>query len=398
MTGDLRSQAVESIKKEVMKLAIKEASRISQISTSTIRRMFEIVEIARKKGIDVINLSIGEPDFDTHKLIIEKASKAMMDGYTHYTSNFGIEELREEISKRYRARGADIAPENIMLTTGASEALLNASLAFIERGSKVVVPSPSFLGYYTYVKICEAELINLKTHDNQFRVDPENLNEVMGKDVSVIFLNYPNNPTGCVMDQRELKAIAEIAYDYDSVVISDEVYDAIYYDKKPGTLAGYDNVIVINAFSKSLAMTGWRVGFAIAEQEMLEKMLRIHQLNGVCAPAFAQKAVAEIMIEGKDRIITAEMVSEFRKRRDFVYSKLLEMGFKVVKPEGAFYFFPEYNGNSSEFVERLIMEKGVALTPGIPFGEGNERYFRISYATSMEKLKEAMERIEEFLG
>ena len=382
---------------EVVELTVKEAERIAGISTSTIRKMFEIVEIARKKGLDVINLAIGEPDFDTHPLIVERAFQAMRDGFTHYTSNFGLEELREEIAKRYRQRGADIDAGNIMMTTGACEALINTSLAFIERGSRVVIPSPSFLGYFTYVSMCEAKVEVLMTHDSGFVIDADALNEVMGKDVSAIFLNYPNNPTGAVMSQKELEAVVEVAMDYDAIVISDEVYDAIYYDKDPGTLAGFENVVAINAFSKSLAMTGWRIGYAIASEDLLEKMLRIHQLNGVCAPAFAQKAVADVMAEGKDREITKTMVDEFRKRRDFVYSRLVEMGFDVVKPEGAFYVFPRFDSDSTEFVEKLVLERGVSVTPGPPFGEGNQGYFRISYATSMDRLKEAMDRMEEFL-
>ena len=378
-------------------MTVKEAERIAGISTSTIRKMFEIVEIARKKGLDVINLAIGEPDFDTHPLIVERAFQAMRDGFTHYTSNFGLEELREEIAKRYRQRGADIDAGNIMMTTGACEALINTSLAFIERGSRVVIPSPSFLGYFTYVSMCEAKVEVLMTHDSGFVIDADALNEVMGKDVSAIFLNYPNNPTGAVMSQKELEAVVELAMDYDAIVISDEVYDAIYYDKDPGTLAGFENVVAINAFSKSLAMTGWRIGYAIASEDLLEKMLRIHQLNGVCAPAFAQKAVADVMAEGKDREITKTMVDEFRKRRDFVYSRLVEIGFDVVKPEGAFYAFPRFDSDSTEFVEKLVLERGVSVTPGPPFGEGNQGYFRISYATSMDRLKEAMDRMEEFL-
>ena len=382
---------------EVVELTVKEAERIAGISTSTIRKMFEIVEIARKKGLDVINLAIGEPDFDTHPLIVERAFQAMRDGFTHYTSNFGLEELREEIAKRYRQRGADIDAGNIMMTTGACEALINTSLAFIERESRVVIPSPSFLGYFTYVSMCEAKVEVLMTHDSGFVIDADALNEVMGKDVSAIFLNYPNNPTGAVMSQKELEAVVEVAMDYDAIVISDEVYDAIYYDKDPGTLAGFENVVAINAFSKSLAMTGWRIGYAIASEDLLEKMLRIHQLNGVCAPAFAQKAVADVMAEGKDREITKTMVDEFRKRRDFVYSRLVEIGFDVVKPEGAFYAFPRFDSDSTEFVEKLVLERGVSVTPGPPFGEGNQGYFRISYATSMDRLKEAMDRMEEFL-
>ena len=370
---------------------MKEASRLSQISTSLIRRMFEIVERARKEGREVINLSIGEPDFRTDDEIIERAYKAMKEGYTHYTSNFGIPELRQVIAERY---GVD--ERNVMVTTGASEALLNASLAFMEEGSKVVIPSPNFLSYFVYAKICKAKIVQIKTHDNGFEIDPDKLNEVMDKDVSMIFLNYPNNPTGAVADGKTLRAVAEIAKDHDAIVVSDEIYDQIYYDKKPTSLAGYENVVVINGFSKSLAMTGWRIGFIIASEELMDSMLKVHQVNGVCAPAFAQKAVAEVLADGTADKITRKMVEEFRKRRDFVYSKLKNM-FDVVKPEGAFYIFPKIGKNCMEFVEKLLLEKGVALTPGVPFGEGNENYVRISYATSMDNLKVAMERIEEFV-
>ncbi len=368
-----------------------EASRVSGISTSLIRRMFEIVERAKREGKDVINLSIGEPDFRTDDAIIEKACEAMREGFTHYTSNFGIPELRSAIAERY---GVD--ERNVMVTAGASEALLNASLAFIEEGSSVVIPSPNFLSYFSYAKMCKAKVVQIKTHENGFVLNPDSLNEVMDRNVSMIFVNYPNNPTGVVADRRTLKAIAEIARDYEAIVVSDEIYDQIYYDKKPFSLAGYENVVVVNGFSKSLAMTGWRVGFVIAEEDLLDSILKVHQVNGVCAPSFAQKAIAEVLTDGTAEKITKRMVEEFRRRRDFVYSKLKEI-FEVVKPEGAFYVFPKVNGDCIEFAEKLLLEKGVALTPGIAFGEGNESYVRISYATSMEKLKVAMERIEEFV-
>lgn len=365
-----------------------EALRVSQISTSMIRRMFEIVEKAKREGKDVVSLTIGEPDFDTDNIILKKACEAMKDGYTHYTSNFGLEELREAIASKYK-----LDANNVMITAGGSEALLNASLAFIERGSKVVIPSPSFLSYFTYAKLCEAKTVQILTHENNFEVDVDRLNEVMDKDVSMIFLNYPNNPTGAVMDEKDLKAIVEIAKDYNTLVLSDEIYDNIYYDKKPATLAGYENTIVVNGFSKSLAMTGWRMGYVVANDELMDSMLKVHQVNGVCAPAFAQKAVADVIAEGKDKEITQKMVKEFRRRRDFVY-KRLKSKFNVVKPEGAFYFFVKVNGDCMEFVEKAL-DKGVALTPGLPFGDGNEEYVRISYATSMENLEKAMDRLEQ---
>ncbi len=369
-----------------------EASRLSEISTSLIRRMFEIVERARREGREIINLSIGEPDFRTDERIIEAACRAMREGYTHYTSNFGIPELRCAIAEMY-----GVEEDNVMVTAGASEALLNASLAFVEEGSEVIIPSPNFLSYFTYAKMCKAKIVQIRTHDNGFVLDPDRLNEVMSGNVSLIFVNYPNNPTGVVADWRNLKAVAEIAQDYGAIVVSDEIYDKIYYDSTPKSLAGFENVVVVNGFSKSLAMTGWRVGFVLAREDLLDSMLKVHQVNGVCAPAFAQKAVAEILQSGAFEEIVGRMVKEFRRRRDFIYSRLKKF-YDVVKPEGAFYVFPNVRKNCLEFVEDLLIKAGIAVTPGVAFGEGNETYVRVSYATSMENLKIAMERWESYIS
>jgi len=368
---------------------MREANRLSQISTSMIRRMFEIVERAKKEGKEIVSLTIGEPDFDTPKEVVEKACRAMNEGYTHYTSNFGLEELRGAIAERY---GVHLS--NVMVTAGGSEALINASLAFIEEGSRVVIPTPNFLSYFTYAKMCGAKIEQVRTHDTAFIPDPERLNEVMGKDVSVIFLNYPNNPTGAVMSEKDAKAIVEIAADNGVIVISDEIYDQIYYDVKPTSLAGYENVVCVNGFSKSLSMTGWRIGFTIAEEELLDPMLKVHQVNGVCAPAFAQKAVAEVMAEGIFNELVSRMVSEFRKRRDYVYSELGKI-YDVVKPEGAFYMFVNVKEDCMGYAEKLL-DYGVAVTPGLPFGNYNDTYVRISYANSIENLKKAVESIKRY--
>jgi len=371
-------------------MEFKETRRVSEISTSLIRKMFEVVERAKKSGKDVISLTIGEPDFTTHPEIIKRAREAMEKGYTHYTSNLGLEELRELIAEKY-----GVSTDEVMITAGASEGLINASFAFIERNSNVIIPVPNFLSYFTYAKLCEANSVTPDTSDNDFEVDADTINELMDDSVSAVFLNYPNNPTGAVMNGKKLKKIAEIVKDHKSILISDEVYDSIYYDKKPTTLAGMENVVVINAFSKSLAMTGWRVGYVIADKEILNSILKIHQVNGVCAPAFAQKAIAEVISDGIAKEITDSMVREFRKRRDFVYSSIKKAGLRVVKPEGAFYIYPEVPINCVEFTERLLDETGVALTPGVAFGSNN--FVRVSYAASMENLQKAMERIAGFV-
>ncbi len=369
-----------------------EANRVRDISTSMIRRMFEVVAEAKRRGIDIVSLSIGEPDFDTDERIIEFACEAKRRGYTHYTSNMGIDELREAIAERY-----GVERDEVMVTAGGSEALMNASLAFIERGSEVVIPSPNFLSYFVYAKLCEAKAVQVKTHP-EFRLDIDRLNEVVDRNTSVVFLNYPSNPTGVVEDERTLKAVVEIAQDAKAIVVSDEIYDQIYYDKKPVNLAGMENVVAVNGFSKSLAMTGWRVGFTIASKELLDSMLKVHQVNGVCAPAFAQKAIADAFAEGVFDDVTERMRRAFRGRRDYIYPAFRELGFEVVKPEGAFYLFPKIpvDMDCVEFTEKLVMD-GVAVTPGVAFGGGNERYVRVSYAASMDSLKVAVERIRKFL-
>ncbi|MEM4523968.1 MAG: pyridoxal phosphate-dependent aminotransferase [Archaeoglobaceae archaeon] len=370
-----------------------EAQRLRDVSTSLIRRMFEIVEKAKREGKDIISLTIGEPDFSTPVEVVEKAIRAMKSGYTHYTSNLGLEELRAAIAERY-----GVSKENVMITTGGSEALFNASLAFIEENSKVIIPSPTFLSYFTYAKICKARILEIKTHDNEFVPNVDKLSEMMGKDVSVIFLNYPNNPTGAVIDERSARAIAEIAMDYEAIVISDEIYDRIYYDKRPTTLADYENVVVINGFSKSLAMTGWRIGYVVAREDLINSMLKVHQVNGVCAPAFAQKAVAEVLLNGDFEKIVSRMVAEFRKRREIIVEGLNKIkGITCRKPKGSFYIFPNVTGTgmrSKELSDYLLNETGVAVLPGTAFGKYGEGYLRLSFANSIENIKEALKRIE----
>ena len=367
-----------------------EARRLAGVSASTIRRMLEVTERAKREGKEVINLSVGEPDFNTDGAVVDRAYRAMKEGYTHYTPSTGIAELREAIAERY-----GVEAEEVMVTAGASEALLDVSLAYIEENSKVVVPTPNFLSYFTYVKICGARTVQVPTHRDGFQLDPDRLNEVMDRGVSLVFLNYPNNPTGAVIDKNTLRAVVEIAEDCNALVVSDEIYDQIYYDRKPYSLAGYENVVTVNGFSKCLAMTGWRIGFVIAREELLDPVLKVHQVNGVCAPAFAQKAVAEVLVDGTADRITGNMVNEFRKRRDFVYKSLKDV-FDVVKPEGAFYIFPDVGTDGEAFAEELFNRTGVVVTPGGAFGGGSENYVRISYAASMEELEKGIGRIVRF--
>jgi|Deesub1362A_J573_1020465.scaffolds.fasta_scaffold00216_39 aspartate/methionine/tyrosine aminotransferase len=377
------------------------AKRVQGISTSMIRKMFEMAQ--KMKGREVISLGLGEPDFDTPKSLCDEAYKAMLEGFTHYTSNFGIPELREKLAEKYtRENGFEVTPENVMVTVGACEALMITALSLFEEGSKIIIPSPSFVGYYGYASLTGCRVVDLITTDeDEFEVNPDTLNEVASKDISFMLVNSPNNPTGAVISEDKVKAIAEIAEDNDIWIISDEVYEKIVYDR-PHTSFGkyYDKVITIGAFSKTFAMTGWRVGYVIAREDLIEKMLRVHQYNGVCAPAFAQKAIANVL--DTDMAFVGEMVSEFRRRRDLVVKRLNEMnGISCVKPHGAFYVFPRVSGtgmDGEEFAMKLFDDKGVVVVPGGAFGPENEGFIRISYATSYERLERAMNLMEEFVN
>ena len=375
------------------------ASRVRDISTSMIRKMFEMAQ--KSAGREIISLGLGEPDFDTPKEICDAAYDAMLQGYTHYTSNFGIPELRERIAEKYREEnGMDVTAENVMVTVGACEALLNISIALFEEGSKIIIPSPSFVGYYAYVGIAGAEAVHLQTtHEDGFEIDPDKLNEIASRDIDAMMINTPNNPTGAVIPEDKVKAIAEIAEDNDIWIISDEVYEKIVYERNHTSFGKYyDKVITIGAFSKTFAMTGWRVGYVIADEDIIDKLLKVHQFNGVCAPAFAQKALVNYI--GGELPAVKKMVNEFRRRRDLVVKRLNEIdGISCTKPYGAFYVFPkiEIGGmNGYEFTMKLFEDKGVVVVPGSAFGPGNEQHVRISYATSYEKLEKAMDLIEEF--
>ncbi len=375
------------------------ASRVESISTSMIRKMFEMAQ--KSAGKEIISLGLGEPDFDTPREICDSAYKAMQSGYTHYTSNFGIPELREKLAEKYREEnGMDITSENVMVTVGACEALMNISISLFEEGSKVIIPSPSFVGYYAYTGIAGAVPVHLKTSlENGFEIDPDALNEVAGRDIDAIMINSPNNPTGAVIPEKKVRAIAEIAEDNDMWIISDEVYEKIIYEREHTSFGKYyDKVITVGGFSKTFAMTGWRVGYVIADENIIDMLLKVHQFNGVCAPAFAQKALVDYV--GGNLPAVDDMVREFKRRRDLVVKRLNEIdGITCSKPYGAFYVFPrvEIGGmDGYEFTMKLFEDKGVVVVPGSAFGPGNENHIRISYATAYDKLERAMDLIEEF--
>lgn len=364
------------------------SKRVKDISLSGIRKMFELV------GEDSINLGLGEPDFDTPEYIREAAKKALDEGFTHYTVNKGIVELREAISaKLERDNDISVSPDEIIVTVGASEGLMIALNALLDAGDDVLIPDPGFVSYDASVKLAGGRSVPVKlTDEEEFKLTPELVQENITDKTKAMIINSPSNPTGSVMGKGDIKGVAEIADDHDIALISDEIYEKIIYDAKHYSPASYtDNCITINGFSKAYAMTGFRIAYVAALPEITEEMLKVHQYSTACASSISQKA-ALAALEGPQDSIDV-MVREFRRRRDLVVGRLRGMGLGCVEPEGAFYVFPRVK-DPYNFVSKAL-EKDVIMVPGSSCGVYGDDHVRISYATSYEDIEEAMNRLEE---
>ncbi|MEM4525319.1 MAG: pyridoxal phosphate-dependent aminotransferase [Methanothermobacter sp.] len=362
------------------------ARRLKGISLSRIRKMFDV------KGEDIINLGIGEPDFNIPEGSKNAIIDALEEGFTHYTPNKGILELREAIAEKLRVENnIRRDPEEIIVTVGASEALYMCAQALIDKGDEVIIPDPGFLSYDACVKLAEGKPIPVPLEGKNFRMNPEKVESLIGENTKAIILNSPSNPTGAVMEKDDIKAIAELAEEKNIIIISDEVYEKIIYEKKhysPGQFT--ENAIIVNGFSKTYAMTGLRIGYLTAPTEIIEELLKIHQYNTACAPSISQ-AAALAALRGPQRVVD-RMVAEFRRRRDLMFNRLNNMGIECNKPGGAFYIFPHVD-DEIEFTNKAL-KVGVVVVPGSAFGPNGKNHVRLSYATSYEKIKEAMDRIE----
>ena len=373
-----------------MVIIMEPSKRVRSINLSEIRKMFEMA------GENSINLGLGEPDFKTPEHIIEAASIAMQEGFTHYTQNMGIPELREAISHKLKIdNGIHTTPESVLVTVGASEAIYMSMQALIDPGDEVLIPDPGFLSYSACVNLAEGTPIGVQLKvENDLRMISEDVQEGITDKTKAIILNSPSNPTGSVMKKEDVKAIAEIADDHGIYLISDEVYEKIIYDEKHHSPAKFcENAVTINGFSKSYAMTGFRIGYVTANPEITEELLKIHQYTTACASSMVQKA-ALAALEGPQNCVD-DMVSEFKRRRDLVVKRLNGMGVACPKPHGAFYVFPEVD-NPQEFVGESL-KKGVVMVQGKAFGKYGENHVRMSYSTSLNQLKDAMDRLESFI-
>jgi aminotransferase len=378
------------------------SDKVMAIKPSGIRKFFDIVSEMK----DAISLGVGEPDFDTPWPIREEAIYSLEKGRTFYTSNSGLKELKEEIC-RYLKRKYELEydPANeVFVTVGGSEAIDLAIRAMINPGEEILIPQPCYVSYLPCTQLADGVpvFINLK-EENEFRLTPEELLEAITDKTKILVLPFPNNPTGAVMTRSDLEKIAKIVIEKDIFVISDEIYSELTYTGERhvsiAELPGMkERTITINGFSKGFAMTGWRLGYACGPELIIKQMLKIHQFAIMCAPTTSQYAAVIALRECDDAV--AKMMKAYDQRRRYVVDRFRGMGMDCFEPYGAFYVFPsikKFGMTSDEFATKLLETKKVAVVPGTAFGDCGEGFLRISYAYSLENLKTALDRIEEFV-
>ena len=375
---------------------------VENIKPSGIRKFFDIVSEMK----DAISLGVGEPDFETPWHIRDEGIYALEKGRTFYTSNAGLKPLREEINN-YLKRTQNISYDpmkEILVTVGGSEAIDIGLRTLINTGDEVIIPQPSYVSYEPCAILAGAKpvIINLKA-ENKFRLTAKELEDAITDKTKVLILPYPNNPTGAIMEKKDLEEIAKVLKQHDIFVMSDEIYSELTYEGKHvsiASLAGMqERTILINGFSKSYAMTGWRLGYACAPEPIIKQMTKIHQFAIMCAPTTSQYAAVEALKNGDDDV--KMMRQSYNQRRRFLLKRFEEMGLECFEPLGAFYVFPcikEFSMTSEEFAMRFLEEEKVAVVPGTAFGESGEGFLRISYAYSLENLKTAIDRLERFIN
>ena len=378
------------------------SDKVTQIQPSGIRKFFDIVSEMK----DAISLGVGEPDFETPWHIRDEGIYAFEKGRTFYTSNSGLLPLREEISNYIqRTQGVKYNPANeILVTVGGSEAIDIGLRALINNGDEVIIPQPSYVSYApcSYLAGGKNVIINLKA-ENEFRLTPDELENAITSKTKVLILPYPNNPTGAIMEKSDLEKIAKIIVEHDIFVISDEIYSELTYKGKHVSIISFEGMrertLLINGFSKSYAMTGWRLGYCCGPDWLIKQMTKIHQYVIMCAPTISQYAAVEALKNGDEDV--KMMRESYNQRRRFLIDSFKKMGLECFEPYGAFYVFPcikEFGMTSEEFATKFLQEEKVAAVPGTAFGDSGEGYLRISYAYSLEKLKIAMERLERFIN
>ncbi len=389
-----------SIKKELMPSNYL-SRKVVTLKPSGIRKFFDIVATMQ----DVISLGIGEPDFTTPEPILEAGVHSLRAGETHYTSNHGRMDLRcalaEHLQKHY---GVHYDPmDEIVITVGGSEALYLAATALLEPGQEVIIPTPCFVSYQAEVFLAGGVPVEIPCHmENNFDLDIEAIHDAITPNTKAILINFPTNPTGAVSSRENMIKLAQLAEEHDLIVISDEIYDRLVYGVKHVCFPALDNMqkrtVLIGGFSKDYAMTGWRIGFAAGPADIISGLVRVHQYTVMSAPTPSQAAALTALIKGEPFV--EQMRLEYDQRRRVIVDGLNQIGLPTFEPHGAFYAFPQISGTGLDdetFSERLLKEKLVAVVPGSSFGKGGEGFVRCSYATSMDKIEEALDRIQQFV-
>lgn len=375
---------------------------VNAIAPSGIRKFFDIAA----QMDDVISLGVGEPDFVTPWSIRESCVYGLEQGYTSYTANRGLPELRNEIAQHHQDvyQTSYDAATDVLVTVGVSEALDLAMRAILAPGDEVLIPEPCYVSYQACTTLAGGVPIAVPAKiENEFRITPAELEQYVTNRTKVLLIGYPNNPTGAIMTRKDLLAIADFAEKHDLIVISDEIYGDLTYGDEPHVCFAslphmQERTILLNGFSKAYAMTGWRIGYALGNQAIIAAMTKIHQYTMLCAPITAQIAAVEALRHGEKYM--KKMVAEYDRRRHLIYDGLTKLGLNCFEPKGAFYIFPNITSTgytSEEFAEELLKAEHVALIPGSAFGKCGEGHVRCSYATSIDKISEALNRIENFL-
>lgn len=377
------------------------SNTVKEIKPSGIRKFFDVVSEMK----DAISLGVGEPDFDTPWHIREEGIYSLEKGRTFYTSNAGLKELRVEICNYLQRRlGLEYHfNDEIIVTVGGSEAIDLAIRAMIDPGDEVLVPQPSFVSYIPCVQLAYGKPVPIELkEENNFKLTKDEILEKITDKTKLLVLPFPNNPTGATLDRKDLEEIAEVCIDKDIFVLSDEIYSELTYSGEHVSIACIpgmrERTVLINGFSKAYAMTGWRLGYAAAPAVIMKQMIKIHQFAIMSAPTTSQYAAIEAMKNGDEDV--KRMCESYNQRRRFVLHRFKEMGLDCFEPFGAFYAFPsikKFGMTSDEFATRLLKEEKVAVVPGIAFGDCGEGFLRISYAYSLEDLKEALGRLEKFV-
>ncbi len=377
---------------------------MKEIPPSSTFKVLNLAKELERQGKDIVHMEVGEPDFDTPAHVKRAAEEALARGMTKYTPSAGLPELREAIAEHLATKGISTDSKNVIVTPGAKHAIFCALAATLDPGDEVIIPSPCWT-YEAMVRIAGGKpvLIESKQSD-EFKVKVEQVQEALNRNTRMLLLNYPNNPTGAVMQQKDLQPIIDLAIDHELWVLSDEIYDCLVYDEKHMSVMSLANAaertIYINGFSKAYAMTGWRLGYAVAPVELVKEINKIQQASTTCAAGFVQAGGVAALCGPQDCV--REMRDEYRKRRDAIVNGLNSIDeFECAKPAGAFYVFPRIKKpevSSLDFCESLLREAGVAAVPGSGFGPYGEGHVRFSYATSIQNIQRALDRIEDALA